>query len=151
MQNARLNTSLSKRSTKFTGALIELYSDTGLCAHMFNMCSNQCMSVCMHTGKLLDFLMEGHYILISSASVLWVWSTAALTPSTLTESDSKGHPCGPLYVPSLAVLASHHSLCLTSASPFSLFLYFYRTDIFLTAFFLMKCFDPPSMPLKTTD
>lgn len=38
--------------------------------------------VCVLIGELVERLMTGHYILVSSASVLWVRSTAALAPGT---------------------------------------------------------------------
>lgn len=66
-----------------------------------------CMSVCTFTGVLLECLMESYYILVSSASALWVWSTAAPAPPTPAESDPKGRPYSPIY-PSLHLL----DLCL---------------------------------------
>lgn len=75
-----------------------IYSSSSLCAIV---CERVRRSVCTHTGELEDSLMEGHYILVSSASVLRVWNAAALAPRTPVESHPKDPPT-PLYIrPSL--------------------------------------------------
>ena len=63
------------------------------------MCAHEC--VCTHTGEPVECLMEGHYILVSSASVRWVWNAAALAPRTPVEPHPKD-PLTPQYIrPSL--------------------------------------------------
>lgn len=61
--------------------------------------------VCVLIGELVERLMTGHYTVVSSASLLWVRSTAALAPRTPYHSIG---PKRPPILPCLPVL----DLCL---------------------------------------
>lgn len=83
-------------------------SNTSITAYNSSLtASRKCVWMYFHTGELLHYLMKGHYILVSSASAPWVWSTAALGPQTLSELDPKGFNFSPTH-PSLLLL----DLCL---------------------------------------
>lgn len=101
------------------------------------VCVRVCMSVCTHTSELLECLMGVHYILVSSASLLWVWNTAALAPRTPAESDPKDHPYSLIY----ASLPPLPSLSPSAWPPASIQMSI-TSSLSLWTLFCTVCFSP---------
>lgn len=123
----------------------------GPCAFTINVFMCMCVHECGCTGVLLELLMECHYILVSSASVLRDWDTAALTPQALSESGPKGHSCYPYIFlsPSFAI----HPFPLLDPCHHPCVYYFIFLSLNFLFFHLLFCWDPqqqhcPSMHPK---
>lgn len=70
-----------------------------------------CTSVCAHSGEWMKYSAAGHYTVVSSASVLWVRNTAALTPQTTHYSKGPKRPPTLPLSPSLATRDLDLQLC----------------------------------------
>lgn len=108
-----------------------------------------CTSVCAHSGEWMKYSAAGHYTVVSSASVLWVRNTAALTPQTTHYSKGPKRPPTLPLSPSLATRDLDLQLCddyfmSPDSLPSIVFLFFLSThqcsDLAVTL-------QPPSAPL----